>query len=148
MKLYDPQQLLQKSPLALASSLVTASTVSPISNYLIAFVWEVVFQSNKFYIVSCPVKFRSFIVRQLFLSKININQKKCKWNAVMWLVPIFLDSPFFAVWPTKPPHLRVAGMSLDSDKMATLNISPVPNEFVSRITPSHKSIRSLVEGRN
>ena len=57
-----------------------------------------------------------------------------------------MHSPFFAVWPIKPPHFEVAGISLDKAKIAAQNISPVPEMFVSKITPSHKSIRSSTNG--
>lgn len=66
----------------------------------------------------------------------------------MWLVFIFLDLFFFAVWLIKFFYLRVVGMLFDSDKMVILNIFLVFNEFVFRIILFYKLIRLLVEGRN
>ena len=54
--------------------------------------------------------------------------------------------PFLAVWPTKPPHFRVAGMSLDNANRAALNISRGPPTLAFKIIPSQRSIRSSTNG--
>ena len=86
-----------------------------------------------------------FIPKTCELVHVGIHTQIQKKNS-QGVISIFAHSPFFAVWPIRPPHFRVAGISLDKARIAAQNISPVPEKFESKITSSHKSIRSSTNG--